>query len=270
MSFLFYINLKKTFGYFPNLTTPISFNEKIQWLKLNYMDKSKGIYADKYLVREFIKEKIGEEYLIPLILATNELDEIRISRLPDFPCILKANHSSGNVYVVKDKSSFDLLAAKKDLRFQLRQNFYHLNREIQYRDLNSKILVEKLLLDANGNIPEDVKIHCFNGEPKYIQVDSTRFNGHKRSMYDIEWNYLDFQYTKEQGPPVERPENLDQLLKVARTLSEDFIYARIDLYTVEGRIYFGEITFTPGSGFLTFTPHQVDIQWGEQLRLPFE
>ncbi|MFT5249017.1 MAG: hypothetical protein ACI93P_000740 [bacterium] len=257
----------RTFGFFPNLTNPKTFNEKIQWIKLNYMNDSKRGYADKYLVREYVRNTIGIKYLIPLVFQTKDLSKVIEEVLPNFPCILKVNHSSGNVFIIKDKRKHDLENTKKHLRFELRQNFYHLNREVQYRDITPRVLVEKLLLTADGEIPEDVKIHCFHGVPKFIQIDTSRFNEHKRSMYDVDWNFLDFKWKKEKGNEIPKPENLNEILRIAKDLSAPFLYTRVDLYNVENEIFFGELTFTPGSGYLTFETIEIDLAWGKELDL---
>ena len=168
-------HFKKSFGFEPNLKSPQTLNEKIQWLKLNDMDDFKTMCSDKYLVREYIKRELGEEVLIPLVFQTYSPKDINLENLPDSPVIIKTNHASGHVFIIKDKSAQDFNEIQDSLKYQLRKNFYHSFREKQYKNIRPCILVEKLLQDVNGDIPKDFKIHCFNGQPTYIQVDTGRY-----------------------------------------------------------------------------------------------
>ena len=177
-------HFKNVFGYPIDLNSPKTLNEKIQWLKLNDMDAVKTKCSDKFLVREYIKNEIGEEHLIPLVYQTYSPKNITVEKLPDYPVIIKTNHASGKVFIIKDKSTQDISEIQESLKYQIRQNFYHPFREKQYKNIKPCILVEKLLQDEDGNIPKDFKIHCFNGQPTYIQVEIGRFVGQERVIYD--------------------------------------------------------------------------------------
>jgi len=261
---------KRKFGYRMNFDSPRTLNEKIQWLKLNNMSDIHIKCADKYAVRTFVKNTIGEEYLIPMFLSTRNLDDI--DELPDEPCIIKTNNgsSSNGSTIVWDKKNFNFrrIAVYTTKWLILNRNKWLYGREMQYKHIEPQVIIEKLLTKTEGNIPEDYKFHCMNGEIACIQVDFDRFNSHKRSFYDINWNYMEFQWGFEMGGDiVERPENLDEMMSLARKLSSEFKYVRVDFYSVGGKISFGELTFTPGSGFVKIKPFEWDEKLGDMLDL---
>jgi len=259
---------KNVFGHALNLKAPKSFNEKIQWLKLYDKSPLKTECADKYAVRLFVKKTIGVKYLIPLHLSTQNPDDMSLQNLPESPVIVKTNHASGQVFIIKDKMNTDLVPIQQSLRFQLRKNFYHAHREWQYKDIIPCILVEALLQDENGQIPKDYKFHCFHGKPLYVQVDSERFSKHKRSIYDSEWQYLDIKYNKPEGDIEPPPEMLTKMLELAVKLSAPFLYVRVDFYQVDNKVFFGELTFTPEAGRGKFDPYEMDLAWGKHIHLP--
>lgn len=258
----------KRMGYEPNLESPQTFSEKIQWMKLNDKNPLKTRFSDKFCVREHIAKVIGEEYLIPLILESTSPTAVTSSSLPDYPVIVKTNHASGKVFIVKNKQAEDFSAMHKELNSQLKYNFYHSLREWQYKNIKPRVIVEKLLMDENGEIPKDYKIHCFNGQPKYIQVDSDRFSEHKRVIYNLDWQKLDIQLRFPAGEAESAPNCLDEMIKLATKLADNFNYIRVDFYEVNSKVYFGEMTFTPGSGMEPFTPSEYDREWGSLFKLP--
>lgn len=252
----------KKFGYAPNLEQPETFNEKLQWLKLNDRGLLKTVLADKLAVREIVKISIGEQYLVPLVASMSDVSELTHELLPDYPVIIKSNHASGKVFIVRDKAEADFPSIRQALKKFLNYNFYHSLREWQYKNIPSRVIVEKLLQQPNGEVPDDYKVHCFNGKAKFIQLDSERFKGHKRRIYDTNWQPQDFEYNFPLADPVDAPEQLPQLLELAEKLAKPFNYCRIDFYVVDGQIYFGEYTFTPEGGFGSFKPAEIDRQWG--------
>lgn len=261
---------KEIQGYELNLCQPKTFNEKIQWLKFNDMDELKTQCSDKYLVREFIESEIGAEYLIPLIFTTKSAIDVTVEKLPDYPVIVKVNHASGKVFIVKDKQVINYNLMRESLTYQLRRNFYYGHREYQYKDIKPRIIIEKLLLYKNGEIPEDFKIHCFNGKPKFIQVDTARFTEHTRCIYDTSWNLLEVELQKPKGKRTDKPAQLEAMLQIAKKLSRMFLYVRVDLYEVNEKVYFGELTFTSGAGLEIFKPKSIDLLWGKELKLPVD
>ncbi|OLL31614.1 hypothetical protein BTH42_11845 [Burkholderia sp. SRS-W-2-2016] len=261
----------KCIGRYPNLLHPTTFNEKI--LQRNLHPDPRYIpLTDKLLVREYIADKIGEQHLIPLLCAPDAFTREVFDALPD-AFVMKANHGSTFVEIVRNRSdtSFEELKALADKWLQT--EFYYVARERHYRTIEPRIFFEQLLLDQRGQIPADFKLHCFNGCPgqrptMYLLVISDRFgNATHGDVYDVDWNRLDIQigpYTRS-PVPAPRPPHLDKVLEVAGRLCEDFDYVRVDLYAPDDKVYFGELTFTPGAGVLPFKPDSIDYEWGKLL-----
>lgn len=256
---------RNVFGRELDLENPKTFNEKIQWRILR---DRKDIYtqlADKYLVRDYVKEKIGEEYLIKLLGVYEKAEDINYDSLPN-KFVLKCNHDSGSVIICKDKSTFDRKAANKKLNFFLKRNFYYMTREWHYKNIKPLIICEEFL-EEDGKAPIDYKYHCLNNDVKFIQVDIGRFENHKRNNFDKNWKLTPFIF----GPKeynfdnnykrVEKPKKFEEMKKLALKIAEDFDYCRVDFYEVNEKIYFGEITFTPGAGLEVFS----DPKIGEEL-----
>ena len=249
---------QRIFGKEIDLIHPLSFNEKIQFYKLHYRKPLPTTLSDKFKVRDFVKTTIGEDYLIPLIGCYKTLDEIPLAQLPN-KFIIKATHGSGWNLICKDKESFDWKLSRAIVEEWLNTNFYWRFREWAYRDIPPRIVVENLLQDKNGDIPTDYKFFCFNGEPKLIQVDFDRYANHTQSFFDVNWKKLPFKQAYPKNPSkVDPPENFQQMIEVARKLSIDIPFVRVDLYSLESKIYFGEMTFYPWAGFLGFDPPNWD------------
>jgi hypothetical protein len=260
----------KCIGRYPNLLHPVAFNEKILQRSLR-PDPRYFSLTDKLTVREYIAGKIGEEHLIPLVATPEAFTREVFDTLPS-AFVMKANHGSSFVEVVRDKSetSFEKLRLHADQ--WLSTDFYNVARERHYRDINPRIFFEQLLLDERGEIPADFKLHCFNGRPGrpiiYILVISDRFGTATHGdVYDVDWNHLDIAigYYKRSATPAPRPKHLEAVLEIAAKLCEDFDYVRVDLYAPDNLVYFGELTFTPGAGVLPFTPDSIDFEWGKLL-----
>lgn len=256
-----------------NMGNPTTLNEKLQWMKFNYRFPLQTIVSDKYLVRDYVENKIGIEYLIPLYGNWLNFDDIDFDALPD-QFVLKCNHDSGGLAICKDKKTFDQENAKKKINKSLKDNFFYIGREYQYKNIIPRIICEKFISD-NGNVPMDYKIYCFNGKPDVILVCKNRFrNDSHRAQYsyfDQNWNFVPLNKGDElsENPNIEKPKNLDKMLSIARKLSEDFIFARIDLYNIDGKIYFGEITLTPNSGFDPDITEETDLYFGNKLEIPY-
>lgn len=271
------IRFYQRFGYKLNLDAPKSLNEKIQWLKLYDRTPLHTLCADKLLVRDFIKNEIGEEYLVPLILHTNSPEEISAEVLPDFPVIIKTNHDSGNYFIIRDKELQDFKIIKKRLKKALKKNYYYASKEWQYKNIKPCIVVEKLLMRDNGSIPYDYKIHCFNGNVELISVDLDRGGDkHCRNWYGKDWIKMPFKWSSEikgrmtdpSSEDVKRPSKLDEMVHYSEILSKHFCYVRVDWYEVDGKLYFGELTFHHDSGFRPFSPLDWDLKLGNKLKLP--
>lgn len=251
-----------------DLRDPQTFTEKIQWLILRWRDPNCMTFADKYAVRAFVEERIGKEFLIPLVGVYDTVRSLDPDALPE-SFIIKATHGSGWNMIVRDKAAWDYKRARPILRQWIRRNYYAGTREWQYRDIPPRLVVEELLLDASGDIPCDFKLHCFGGAPVFIQVDHDRFKDHSRSFYDEHWQRLPFALKyKKADFDLPRPRRLEKMLDLARRLSGSWPYVRVDLYCVAERIYFGELTFTPDAGMGMFSPKEWDRRWGDLLILP--
>lgn len=256
----------KTMGYKMNWENPKTFNQKIQFRKVFDKNPLYALCSDKYRVREYVKEKIGEEYLIPLHLVTDRLTEEHWEKLPN-QCVIKANHNSGPVQIILDKAKVDKYKVIKEINRQLKEKYGLISMESYYDDIKPMVTVEKLIKDKNKSVLDDYKIYCFNRNNKFkcfVQVIAERKNGsYKADFYSENWENLGFYLGGElMENKLTEPKNLKEMIKISKKLSEDFDYARIDLYNLDGKIYFGEITFCPNSGLKSFKP---DNKWDEKL-----
>lgn len=259
---------KQRMDYPLNLKDPKTFNEKLQWLKLYDRNPLYTTLVDKYRVKQWVANKIGEQYVIPTLAVYKSADEINIDKLPD-KFVLKCNHDSGSVVICKDKTTFDLASAKTKLNKSIKQNFYYNAREWPYKKVKRCIIAEKLIENNGiGDIP-DYKVFTFGGEPKIIQVDIDRFNNHKRNIYDTNWNFINaqIQYPSQPNLIIDKPKQLMEMLDICRKLGEGFCQVRVDFYVTDNNIYFGEMTFFHGGGLETFMPKSFELQMGEWIKL---
>lgn len=253
-----------------DLENPKTFNEKLQWFKLYDHNEKYHTLVDKYAVRDFVAEKIGEEYLIPLCGGPwNSVEEIDFSSLPE-QFVIKCTHDSQSVTVCRDKASADIDAIKNKLSKAMKADYYKFGREWAYKDVKPRIVAEKMIIDSEGNLPNDYKFFCFKGQPKMIQVDYDRFSGHKRRLYSADWEIIPckYEYADDEKHEIEKPPMLENMLEVCRKLSEGLEFVRVDLYNVDGKIYFGEMTFYPESGFGHIVPEKYNELWGSWIELP--
>ena len=255
-------------GYKLDLSNPKSFNEKMQWLKLYDRDPEYTKMVDKYEVKKYIEETIGKEYVIPTLGVYDSVNDIDLDKLPE-KFVLKVTHDSGGIVICEDKSKFDKEASLKKLRKCQKKSFFYLNREWPYKNVKPRIIAEKYMVDESGWQLKDYKVFCFNGEPKFVEIDYDRYVGHKLNVYDLDWNYIDFYMTSHNDPNVhiKKPEKLDLMLDLSRTLSKGIRFLRVDFYSIGDKLYFGELTFTPGSGFIDFHPKEYDWKLGKMLKL---
>lgn len=268
---------KKKFNREIDLENPETLNEKIIWLKLNDRTPLHTQCADKYAVRDYVSDKVGDEYLVPLFYMTKNPKNIRPNNLPDIPCIIKANHDSSGGVFVKNKNDIDWNSVRESLRKRLKHNYYHGKKEWQYKNIEPCIIVEKLLITKDGGIPYDYKIHCFNGKAQMIQVDIDRHSDNSyRNWYNTKWKREPYSWSsvKEGGKltdpresDVEKPETLEKMIELSEKLSEDFRYVRVDWYDVDGTLYFGELTFHHDGGNRPILPEEWDKKLGDRLKL---
>ncbi len=255
-----------------DLDTPLTFNEKLQWLKLYNRDPEYKNLVDKYEVRKYVSERIGEEYLIPLIGVYDGFDEIDIESLPN-EFVIKCTHDSGSVVIVKDKSQADWKAIKKKICKALKKNQYLKCREWVYKGLKPRIIIEQRIKeDSNGKL-KDYKFFCFDGEPQFSFVATDRDLGNKGlkfDYFDADFKLLPVRQVSHpsSGIQQDKPINYDMMLDISRKLSKGFPHVRIDLYNLGGRIYFGEYTFYHHGGLVKFVPEEYDRIFGDMLPLP--
>ena len=262
---------KATMDYPLNLEKPKSFNEKLQWLKLYDRNPLYTKLVDKYKVREYISEKIGEDYLIPLLGVWDDPEEIDFDSLPN-KFVLKCNHNSGlGMCICTDKSKIDIKKVKNELKSGLAQNYYLNGREWPYKNVSRKIICEKYMTDETGKNLRDYKFYCFDGKPKIVGIYQDR-NSDKETTGDFfdmnfEWVDLKFGMPNALNKP-QKPQKFQEMIKIAEILSEGIPEVRVDLYISNNKIYFGELTFFDGGGFDKIEPLEWDYKLGSWITLP--
>lgn len=267
------ILFKAKMGYKLNLNDPITFNEKLQWLKLYDRKDEYTNMVDKYEVKKIIGDKIGEQYVIPTFGVWDSFDEIDFSSLPE-QFVLKCTHDSGGLVICKDKSCFDFNYARKKISKCLKKNYYYLGREWPYKNVKPRIIAEKYMInDSEADELSDYKIFCFDGNPEYIYLHTGRFNEHRMTVFDCKWVRQNISQAKDYGaPPAEydipKPALLEEMLEKTRIISKGICHVRVDWYISGERLYFGEITFFDGSGFDSYDEYDQDLMLGKKIKLP--
>lgn len=255
-----------------NLDRPVEFNEKIQWLKAYFQHDILTQLVDKYAVREYIKEIIGSEYLNEIIGVYHKFEEIPFHTLPE-QFVIKGTHGCNFNLIVKDKSQLDMKMTKKKIQKWLGRNYYYKSGlEWAYKNVPPRIIIEKYLEEKNKENLSDYKFFCFNGKPKYIQVDHEISNIKTRAFLDTKWNKLELTKGKIQlhTETIEKPSNLEEMLVFSEKLSGSFPFVRVDFYSVNGKTVFGEMTFYPSDGRNDFQPEQYNKILGDLIKLPIE
>lgn len=266
-----FFRFKNRVGYWPHLNHPRTFNEKLQWLKLNDRHAEYTQMVDKIDAKKYVASIIGDKYIIPTLGVWNSVDEIEWDKLPN-QFVIKVSSDSGGIVVCKDKQTLDIEKAKEKLTNGWGKNYYVHNKEYPYRDLTPRIIAEEYKEDESGYELRDYKIFCFNGEPKILFVASDRQKAGedtKFDFFDLNWNHLPFT----NGHPnskefIAKPKNFEEMLEIAKKLSVGIPQVRIDLYNCNGQIYFGEITFFHWSGMTAFDPIEWDFKLGKMIKLP--
>lgn len=250
-----------------HLKNPVGFNEKLNWLKLNHIHPEYTQLVDKLAVRDYIREKIGEDYLFPLLGSWDSFDDIDFDALPD-KFVLKCNHDSGSVKLITDKSKMDKAALKAFFERRLAMNAYCLGREYPYKDVPPKMMAEAFMEAPDGGGINDYKFFCFHGEPKLLFVATDRATDVRFDFFDMDFQHLDIVNIHEQsGKEIQKPSCFEEMKSLAETLSQGMEFVRIDLYEIGGRVYFGEFTFFHGGGFYLFYPAHWEKDLGDLLPL---
>ena len=261
-----------------DLKNPKTFNEKLQWLKLYNRRPEYTTMVDKYAVKKYVADIIGEEYIIPTLGVWDRFEDIDFNTLPE-KFVLKTTHGSGDIVVCKDKNNFDIETARKKLTKSLEKDYYKIAREWPYKNVPRKIIAEQYMEDVvleYTTTPKDIgltdyKVFCFNGQAKMILVAIDRFapSGVKFNYYDRDFNLLDFDWTHERTETkIDKPPMLDKMFELAEKLSKGIPHLRVDFYQVGSKIYFGELTFFHAGGFTLFNPNEWDEKIGSWLTLP--
>jgi hypothetical protein len=259
---------RKHQGYQPNLDNPRTYSEKLTRRKTCFSRQMTEL-TDKIRVRDYVAEKLGEQYLIPMYAVMDSLSAEHFDNLPN-SFVLKANHGCKMNLIVQDKAQQSYAEAKRITDDWLRTRFHLKRMEFHYKPIRPRLIAEQLLLDQNGNVPTDYKCQYFynNGKPViYIHVVSGRFSDMRSDTFDENWENTGILMGDERPSDnpslVTRPENLDEMLHATRVLAKPFSHVRVDLYNVGGRVYFGELTFIHGAGHMKFRTPGIDEAWGK-------
>lgn len=261
---------KKQLGYSLNLKEPRTFNEKLQWLKLYDRKDLYSTMVDKYAVKEYVSAIIGKEHIIPTLGVWQRFEDIDFSTLPN-KFVLKCTHDSGGLVICRDKNTLDFDAAKKKINRSLHTNYYYVGREWPYKNVKPRIIAEQYMEDSTTAELRDYKFFCFNGVAKCYKVDFDRFVAHKANYFTPDGELM--KIGEEICPPdfnkeIPVPENLEKMKEFAEKLSAEHPFLRADFYDVDGKVYFGELTFYPASGFGKFIYDGNDELLGSWIKLP--
>ena len=258
-------------GRWPNLKKPKRFSEKIDWYKLYYRDPLMTQCVDKHLEKDYLKEKGFEDYVPKTLQVKDRIEEIDFEKLPN-SIIIKCNNGYGNNVIVHDKSKMDIESIYNTFNEWHSTTPVVFGREWAFINVVPKIMVEELLVSNDGTQKGDLndyKVMCFNGEPRVVWVDIDRYTNHRRNFYDLQWNQLPVESDCPLSDyPVVKPYGLEKMIKIAGILAKDFPFVRVDFYSVNNRVYIGEMTFYPWSGCVNYKPDSFDFELGDMFKLP--
>lgn len=253
-----------------DLDNPKTFNEKLQWLKLNDRNSDYVKMVDKYEVKEYVSSIIGEEYIIPTLGIYEKFEDIDFKKFPN-QFVVKCTHDSASTVICKDKKTFNYEEAKNKINKCLKRNYYYLGREWPYKNVKPRIIIEKYMEDVSADVLRDYKFMCFNGKVKCSFVCSNRYSktGINVDFFDLEWKKMPFErHYKNSNLDISKPINYERMIELSEKLSKDIPFVRVDWYEINGKVYFGELTFYPGDGLEEFTPEKYDEILGSWIKLP--
>lgn len=267
---------EKRMGLKLDLDNPKTFDDKIWWLKINYHNPLITMCSDKYWVRDYVKMCGFPDILIELYGVYDKFEDIDFEKLPN-RFFIKTNHGSGTNIIYDKSKNFEFEKYRKIFNKSLNNNYYYVHREWGYKNIEPKIICEKVLVEKNRKVPLDYKLFCFNGRVEYVTVNlaSSDENGNhmetvEKNFYDRNFNYIDVRFSDDNFDPslIQKPKNLDRMIEIAEKLSSPFPEVRVDLYNIDGKIYFGEMTFYHNGGYNESTPKDFVIKMGEKIKLP--
>ena len=260
-------------GYKLNLKNPQTFNEKLQWLKLYDRKPEYTIMVDKYAVKKYVADKIGEEYIIPTLGVWDKPEDIDFDKLPN-QFVLKCTHDSAGLVICKDKSKLDICDARNKLRRAFKRNFYYYGREWPYKNVKPRILAEQYMEDNSTHELRDYKFFTFDGVAKALFIATERQDPTtetKFDFFDMEYRHLDLRHGHPNAKvPPKKPERFEEMRRLAEKLSQGIPHVRVDFYEINGKVYFGELTFFHHSGFVPFDPPKWDKIFGSWISIPNE
>ena len=256
------------FHKFINFKNPKTYNEKLNWLKINDRNPKYTKMVDKYEAKEYVKNIIGEEYIIPTLGVWDNFDEIDFDKLPN-QFVLKCTHDSEGLVIVKDKSKLNIEEAKKKIEKAMKYNFFYIGREYPYKNIKPRIIAEQYMEDKKYHELRDYKFFCFEGDVKALFIATDRGIGEtKFDYYDINFNHLDIiQHYPNSKKKIDKPKNYDKMIELSKKLSKGLKHVRVDWYEVNGKLYFGEITFYHFSGLQPFNDIKWDNMFGDWISL---
>lgn len=261
------LNYFAHFKKFVNFKKPVTYNEKLNWLKLNDRNPIYPTIVDKYEAKKYVADIIGEEYIIPTIGVWDNFDDIDFSKLPN-QFVMKCTHDSEGVVICKDKSKLNMVDSKKKIEESLKSNFFYVGREWPYKKVKPRIIVEEYMEDKTDGELRDYKFFCFDGKVKAMFIASDRINDEtKFDYYDTEFNHLDIKQKYPNAGNVRKPVCFEKMIELSEILSKDFSHIRADFYEVNGKVYFGELTLYHFSGFRPFEPSKWDRVFGDWLKI---
>ena len=251
-----------------NLKNPETFNEKLQWLKLYDRKPEYTKMVDKYEAKKYVSDIIGEKYIIPTLGIYNDFKDIDFEKLPN-QFVIKPTHTSGNVFICKNKREINYKELENIVKHWLKRRYFYNHREWPYKNIKPRIIIENYIQDKNEEELKDYKFFCFNGKVKMVLVCSDRFGKFKKTFFDETWkpyNFTEGNHQKDQS--IKIPENFEEMKELAEKLANNLTFVRIDFYDINGKIYFGEITFYPSAGYEKFNPSEYDKFFGDMIKLP--
>ncbi len=253
-----------------DLKKPQTFNEKLQWLKLYDRNPEYTKMVDKYEAKKYVANIIGEEYIIPTLGVYDKFEDINFATLPN-QFVIKCTHDSGGLIICKDKTKLNIKEARKKINKSLKRNYFYTGREWPYKNVKPRIIAEQYMVDESGTELKDYKFFCFNGEPKLLFVAKDRPYATKFNYYDMDFKKLPFkQHYENFNDYIEKPKGFEKMVELSKKLSKDIPHVRVDFYDINGKVYFGELTFYHFSGFEKFEPEKWDRKLGDMLKLPKE